>query len=178
LYFVQGKTAAAIGKLEEVLKATPDNTPAYLSLAQIHMQGKEYRKAIQVYERLLARQPKVWAAANDLAFLLGETTTSAKELDTALDWARKAQAAMPQEMAIQDTLGWIYYKKGDFKKAEELIVPLQEKAKDNPSIAYHLGMIYFKTGKRDQAREQLSKAVAVKEDFSGKDEAVRTLKQL
>jgi tetratricopeptide (TPR) repeat protein len=178
LYFVQGKTAAAIGKLEEILKTNPDNTAAYLSLAQIHMQGKEYRKAIQVYERVLARQPKFWMAANDLAFLLSETATSGKELDTALDWARKAQAAAPQEPSIQDTLGWIYYKKGDVKKAEELIGPLQEKARDNPSIAYHLGMIFSKTGKRDQAREYLGKAVAVKEDFIGKDEAVRTLKQL
>ena len=117
-------------------------------------------------------------AANDLAFLLGETATSGKELDTALDWARKAQAEAPQEPSIQDTLGWIYYKKGDLKKAEELIGPLQEKAKDNPSIAYHLGMIYSKTGKRDQAREYLGKAVAVKEDFIGKDEAASDLKQL
>jgi Tfp pilus assembly protein PilF len=39
-------------------------------------------------------------------------------------------------------------------------------------------MISFKAGRRDQAREYLGKALSSQEDFIGKDEASRTLKQL
>jgi Flp pilus assembly protein TadD len=113
-----------------------------------------------------------------LAFLLCETADSEKQLDKAIDWAVKAQTAVPREPTVQDTLGWIYYKKGDMKMAAKLVGAAREKIPNNPSVNYHMGMISCKIGNHSQGREYLVKALGVKENFIGRDEAARSLKQL
>jgi len=174
----QGKTAQAIGTFEGMIRTSPDDAVAYLSLAQIYILGKDYPKAIGVYERLLARKPKMWLAANDLAFLLAETASSGRQLDKALDWASKAYAESPKEPTVQDTLGWIYYKKGDIKKAYQWISPAAAKAPDNPSVTYHMAVVLSRMGRRDLAKQYLAKSVASNHWFLGRDEAQRMLKSL
>jgi tetratricopeptide (TPR) repeat protein len=142
------------------------------------MQQKNFTKAIQTYERALARQPKFWVAANDLAFLLSENATSGRDLDRALDLANKALALQPDNATILDTIGWVYYKKGNTGKSVDYIGRVQAKYPNSPVINYHMGMALFKSGKRDKAKEFLRKALDSKEDFTGREEAARTLKNL
>jgi tetratricopeptide (TPR) repeat protein len=72
-------------------------------------------------------------------------------------------------------MGWIYYKQGDADRAADFIAKALSKNPDNPVIMYHLGMTYYKLGRMAEAKEQLIKATEAKEDFSGKDEARKTL---
>ena len=113
---VQGKKDEAISGLEAAIKANPENLAAYLSIAQIYVQGKDYKKAMETYERVLARKPDLWVAANDLAFLMADT---GGDLDKAMGFAQKALTQRPEEPSVLDTVGWIYYKKGDSAKAIE-----------------------------------------------------------
>ena len=119
-----------------------------------------------------------WAAANDLASLLSDYPSSARDLDEALDWAKKVQAAAPGELTVQDTLGWVYYRKGDLQKAYGLISPVAAKVKDNPSINFHMGMVLFKMGKVPQAKDYLNKALASNALFTGREEAMKTVQQM
>jgi tetratricopeptide (TPR) repeat protein len=148
---------------------------AYLSLAQIYAQTNEFKKAIDVYEKVLEKQPNLWVAANDLAFLLSEHSTSKKDLEKALKLAGQAQKLRPEDPAVMDTMGWVYYKQGDSNRAADLIAKALSKNPDNPVIMYHLGMAYYKLGRMNEAKEQLKKATEAKEDFFGKDEARKTL---
>jgi tetratricopeptide (TPR) repeat protein len=173
LFLVQGKKDEAIRELEAAIKANPDNLGAYLSIAAIYNQGKDYKKALETYERVLARKPDLWVANNDMAFLLADT---GGDLDKAMGLAQKALAQRPEEGPVLDTLGWIYYKKGDAAKALEYLERARAKSPDDPTVSYHIGMAYAKAGKKEAAKEYLKKALAAGREFAGKEEAERTLK--
>ena len=99
-------------------------------------------------------------------------------MDKALTMAQKALTQRPEEPSVLDTVGWIYYKKGDAAKAIEYLERAREKASENPNMNYHLGMAYLKAGKTAQAKELLKKALAQGKDFQGKDDATKALSGL
>jgi tetratricopeptide (TPR) repeat protein len=172
LFLAQGKKDEAIRELEAAIKANPDNLGAYLSIAAIYNRGKDYKKALETYERVLARKPDLWVANNDMAFLLADT---GGDLDKATGLAQKALAQRPEDPSVLDTAGWVYYKKGDTAKAIEYLEKARENSADDPSINYHLGMAYLKVGKKDAAKEYLKKALATGREFQGKEEAQKAL---
>ena len=78
-----------------------------------------------------------------------------------------------------DTLGWIQYKKGSYGMALAMLKESNEKYKSmNPTILYHLGLAYQKTGDNLRAKESLTKALAVSQTFSEADEARSALSAL
>ncbi len=133
---------------------------------------------MDVYEKALEKQPNLWIAANDLAYLLSEYGTSKTDLEKALQLAGQAQKARPDDAAVLDTLGWVYYKQGDSNRAADFIARALSKNSENTVIMYHLGMAYYKLGRMAEAKEQLRKATESKEDFYGKDEAKKTLEKM
>jgi Flp pilus assembly protein TadD len=79
---------------------------------------------------------------------------------------------------VNDTLGWIYYKKG---LAALAIPPLRdsvEKAPKNATYHFHLGLAYVKNGDTAEGRKSLAAALALDPKFKGADEAQRTLASL
>jgi tetratricopeptide (TPR) repeat protein len=77
-----------------------------------------------------------------------------------------------------DTLGWIYYLKGQYPSA---ISELQKAAAldpQNPVVQYHLAMAYYKNNQAKEARDFLNKALKIDKDFEGSDEAKRILETL
>jgi Tfp pilus assembly protein PilF len=53
-----------------------------------------------------------------------------------------------------------------------------EKIPDNPVVRYHLGMAYFKSGDKGNAKTELKKALELNPKFPGADEAKDTLAKL
>ena len=146
-----------------------------MSLAQIYIQSRDYPKAIEVYEKLLARKPDFWAAANDLAFLLSESSGSKKVLERALLLAKKAHEARPDHPAVLDTLGWIHFKMNDNSAALRFLTNAVAKAPGSGQINYHMGMATLKSGKVSEAKEYFKKAAESKEVFDGKEEAKKLM---
>jgi tetratricopeptide (TPR) repeat protein len=157
------------------LAAKPDAMETYLLLGRMHLRAGDYPKGRAAYEEALARQPGFWPAANDLAVLLCDRAASVADLEKALSLAQSALKSRPEEPAVQDTLGWIWYKKGDVGKALEMLQRAQGKAPENAEINYHLGMALAKAGRPEEARAHLKKSVAGVGDIPGKEEAARTL---
>jgi uncharacterized protein HemY len=58
------------------------------------------------------------------------------------------------------------------------MIGIGEPLKENPILSYHLGMIYYRLGEKDKAKEYLKVAVDAKEAFIGKTEAQRALNEL
>jgi Tfp pilus assembly protein PilF len=172
LFLLQGKKDEAVKELEAAIKANPDNMGAYLTIAALYNQGKDTKKAIETYERALARKPDLWVANNDMAFLLAE---SGGDLDKALGLVQKALVQRPEDPPVLDTAGWVYFKKGDTAKAIEYLERGRDKSPNDPSLNYHLGMAYLKAGKKEQAKESLKKALAAGREFQGKEEATKAL---
>jgi Flp pilus assembly protein TadD len=99
-------------------------------------------------------------------------------LDVALNRAQAAKAALPDDPDIDDTLGWVYVKRGLPALA---ITPLRQAAQRNPSnpvYHYHLGVAYAKSGDATQARASLQQALKLSPSFDGADVARQTLNGL
>jgi len=182
IYMKQKKYNAALAVLENRLRLNPMDALALSMSGQIYTaQGNErkaeeaYRQAMVVYEKILERQPDQWIAANDLAFLLSQYGTQPGDLKRAFSLAGKAYEKHPDNPAVLDTLGWIYYKMGDYRHAQEMITKGLVKAPSSAMLNYHLGMVLLKTGQTDKGKERLNWAVRSGEEFSGRQEALQIL---
>ena len=132
-------------------------------------------KALSYYEQALALDPGMPVAANNLAWMYAET---GENLDMALQLAQAAARRLPNNPAIQDTLGWIYYKKG---LATLAIAPFQKSIElepKNPVFHYHLGLAHLKNGDSMKARIALRDALALAPNFVGAAEAKQVLASL
>ena len=171
LYLKQGKKQEAIEKFTEAVTMDPKNELAWLTLGNIYESGREFEKAMDLYRNFLTHHPNSWSAANNLAFLLSELGQSKTSLEEALGFAQRAETLNPGSPLVQDTIGWIYYKKGEFAKAEEKVAQAIEKMPNNDAICYHLGAIFHDLGKSKEAGENLKKALAANIDFLGRQHA-------
>lgn len=115
-----------------------------------------YGQAIHYYKQAIHHFPRRPTAYNNLAFLYAELGSN---LDEAKDLVYRAINMAPENKGnYLDTLGWIYYKEGDFLRAKELI----ERAifyNESPRKRYNLGMVLLKLNKKDLAYEQFKRVV-------------------
>ena len=171
LYVASNRPEQAIEKLNGFIEKKPTVSPLML-LAGIHERSKNFSAARDAYEKVLTVAPKNALALNNLAVLYSEQLG---QLDKAYDLAKKAKEAAPNEPHLADTLGWILFKKAEYRNALQLLQESAGKLPDWPEIQYHLGMAQYMLGQEEPARIALQKATGATIDFPGKDEARRRL---
>jgi tetratricopeptide (TPR) repeat protein len=131
--------------------------------------------AKQRFERALTIDSQAPVAANNLAWIYAEANES---LDQAVNLAVTASQALPESAEVLDTLGWVYYKNKQPALAVPPLMRAVQKTPDNPLYRYHLGLAYEQAGDAARSRESLTRALAIKSDFAGADEARRALTRL
>jgi Flp pilus assembly protein TadD len=174
-YVASNKLPQAIAQIESLLSKSPYNPRALMVSALLYERMNEFAKAKEAYEKLLSTKPDFPPVLNNLAYLYAERL---EQLDKAYDLAQKARALQPGDAAIADTLGWILYKRGDYKQALALLEESARNLPDNPEIQFHLGMASYMMGRTDEARTAFRQAAAAPADFPGKEEAKRRLSLL
>ncbi len=98
-------------------------------------------------------------------------------LDQALDYISRAVAARPEDGFVRDSLGWVYYKRGDFERAVTELVAASEMQPDDPTISEHLGDAYVKIGEFAKAAERYDRAVELYKDAKKRAMARRKLEE-
>jgi tetratricopeptide (TPR) repeat protein len=85
-----------------------------------------------------------------------------------------------QDIYGYDALAWALFKNGRLDKAAEAIAAAMKLGTQDASIYYHAGMIYYRLGDQQQARQYLQQALKLNPHFSIQqaDEAKRTLGKL
>ena len=146
-----------------------------MMLGVIYDSEKKYQEAESHYRTALDINPEFIPAANNLAYLL---VAQDKDLNEALSLAQKAKEKLPKNPAVMDTLGWIYYKKGAYDMAVLELSDSLEKLPKHPVVRYHLGLALYKKGDKAKAKAELEKALELKKDFEGAEEARKLLKKL
>jgi tetratricopeptide (TPR) repeat protein len=177
VYIDQSKIPEAITFCEKRIQENPEKKAEYYYLGQMYELTGDYEKAIATYEKLVEKQPDHWAGVNNLAYLLSDHGRSAKDIAKAFALAHKANAAYPENANILDTLGWIYYKKGELKQGLDYLKKAHERNSESVGINCHLGMILDGLGRTGEAMAYLEKAVASNEMFYGKKACEKVLKR-
>jgi tetratricopeptide (TPR) repeat protein len=96
-------------------------------------------------------------------------------LEEALKLAQVAFEQLPDEPNVADTLAWIFVKKDMAARAVPLLETAVKTLPAEPQIRYHLGMAYFKTGDWKKSKAELERALSLKPDLIGADDARKTL---
>jgi len=177
-YMVQGKTEEAIKQLEERLRENPENVrPAFL-IGVLSENNNDTHTAISHYRMVIEKEPNFIPAVNNLAFLIADKGGSKKELKEALQLALKAVHHSPNDLNVNDTLGWVYFRMGEYEKANGPFQKLLDEEADNPVFNYHLGMLFYKQGRGAEARELLKKALAKPSRYVDMEKIREVLKEL
>lgn len=172
-----GDVAAQISTYKKGLAAVPDSQELVLLLGTAYERSGRVEDAIASYEEALAANPEMPAVANNLAALIADYRTDSGSLKRALEIA--GQFRNSGNPAFLDTLGWVYYRMGDYDEAVPLLEKSVEAAGQVAVLRYHLGMAYVATGKPTLAKEQLEAALADENaDFVGVEEARAALAEL
>jgi spermidine synthase len=137
-----GNPELALHYFGEVLERFPDYDQGALATAGIYLELGDTLSAIQYYERTLEINPDRDDAANDLAWIYA---VRGENLQRALELSLRATVA-DRTPFNYDTLGWVYYKMGDFDMARKA---LEEALEIDPlwvESTYHLAMVYLGKG--------------------------------
>jgi tetratricopeptide (TPR) repeat protein len=170
LYVASNRQEEAIAKLTAFVE-TNKAVPALMQLGMINELAKHFDAARDAYEKLLTVAPNFPLALNNLAVLYSEHLG---QMDKAYDLAKRAKEAA-NEPHINDTLGWILFKRGDYSSALPLLQEGAGKLPGSPEIQFHLGMAHYMLGEEGPARLALQKAADAAKDFPQKEEAQRRL---
>jgi tetratricopeptide (TPR) repeat protein len=82
-------------------------------------------------------------------------------LDQAKDMLHRAVDARPDDGFIVDSLGWVFYRLGDYEKAVEQLERAVELQPGDPVINDHLGDAYWRVGREREAKFQWRRALTL-----------------
>jgi tetratricopeptide (TPR) repeat protein len=139
--------------LAAVLQTNPQNVTALLLLASIEGDAGNTGAAIAKYRAVLDLDPTNVFALNNLAWTLAKDNP-----EEALQYAQQAVEAAPDNATVEDTLGWIYYRKGVYRMAVDYLKNAVAK-ESTPRREFHLAMCYMKTGDRELGQKMLNAAL-------------------
>lgn len=112
---------------------------------------KQYENAEVEFRKILAEDPNNSMTLNYLGYMLADR---GEKLPEALAMIQKAVQLDPQNYAYLDSLGWAYFKLGQYDKAEENLHSAMQRNSTEPTVHDHLGEVYEKTGRLKQAAAQ------------------------
>jgi tetratricopeptide (TPR) repeat protein len=168
---MEGKREAARKRLSEVLSSNSDNVAARLMLAGVEESEGQRAAAVEHYRKVLERDRRNLLALNNLAYLLAHEN---QHIDDAVRYAQQAREIAPESAAVDDTLGWAYFRKGLYTLAVKHLEAATAR-EGSARRRYHLGMSYWKAGDEWKARESLQAALRMDPAIPEAQEARRLL---
>lgn len=167
---------SAIEAMRQAITLNANKDSYYFELGALLERAGEYDGAIENMQRTLELNPMHSNAHNFLGYMYAQ---EGRYLDKALDHLKKALAIQPRNGYFLDSLGWIYFKKGDSKKALSEIQKAMVYTPPDPVLYDHLGDILFSLENYSEAsgawRMSLSLTRVKKDDLDGEMPDPQTL---
>ena len=135
--------------LNDGLKKLPDYPELLYDRALAADKLGKFNILEQDLRKLIKLKPDNAHAYNALGYSLAERGA---QLPEALKLIRKAVELSPEDPYIMDSLGWVYYRMGNFVEGLNYL-NLAFAARPDPEIAAHLGEILWAKGAKDDAKD-------------------------
>lgn len=149
IYVADNKSDQARQALNRVLQVSSNNADAYFWMGVLDERDNNFKAAVTDYRKVLTLVSNHVGALNNLAFLLADHGTP-QQLDEALKLAQQVRALAQDNGNVDDTMGWVYYKKGMFDAAIQQLQDAVKRDTDrhapSPLHQYHLAMAYLRNG--------------------------------
>ena len=140
-------------------------------LAEQAMAKKDYAAALETYRTLDQLTPDSALVLNNLAW----AARGAKD-PKAVEYAKKANALVPNQPMFMDTLGVLLVENGETARGIELLQNAASMAPEVPSIRLNLAKAFIKTGQKDAAKRELDELAKLGAKFPAQAE-VKQLKR-
>ena len=141
---------------QRALVLQPNSTSLLHSMAILYDSIKEWDKSDKIYMGLIEADSSDAQAFNNYAYSLVERN---KDLNKALNMAKKAISLEPENASYLDTIGWIYYKLEDLEKAQKFLEASLEIMDNNAVVLEHLGDLMMKGNKSQDAKNYYLRAL-------------------
>jgi len=149
------KYSEAVVTLKKADDQFPKNPQVHYFLGTLYDRLEKKDLMLKHMRQAVSYDEKNHQAMNYVAYSI---TEMGGDLAEAEQLALKAYSLQKDDAFIIDTLGWVYYKKGEYVKALSYIEKAHEISPDVGVIAEHLGDVYLKLKKDDKARNAYLKA--------------------
>ncbi len=141
--------ATAYLLLKSSYKQYRNNADYVYLYASVAALSNHTQEAIMLYKRYIKMSPESAYGYNDIAFTYADNT---HDYAQALKYAKKAASININDENILDTLGWIYYKKGDYQTAYAYLSSSYQMGQ-SPDVAKHLKVVLLKLNKPELANQ-------------------------
>ncbi len=141
------QASSAYTLVRQALVQHPQNTELMSELAMVCEKLKRFEEMELLLRDLMKRKPEDPHAFNALGYSLADRNIRLPEARALI---LQALQLAPQDAYIQDSLGWVAYRQGQFAEALQ-ILQTAYKAKPDAEIAAHLGEVLWVMGQREQA---------------------------
>ena len=180
-------TDSLINKSMSILpKITTPNIKSriYQMIGDTYSNQNQDSLAMVMYDSCLVYDPNNSGALNNVAYNI--TKQPNPDLKKAEKMAAKALELDPESIYVLDTYAWILFLRGDYFLSEsyfDKLLRVEKEQNTQPSIEtlYHIGCLYLKTNRIEQAKEMWHKALdlynANPNDFDEID-IIETIKKL
>jgi tetratricopeptide (TPR) repeat protein len=148
----------------DLLDKTVKNMPNTPELVYDYALAAERIQKLDVMEselrKLIAAKPDFAAAYNALGYSFADRNIKLDEAQTLIE---KALSITPNDHYMLDSLGWVYYRKGNLDKAIEYLQQAY-KVNPDPEIAAHLGEVLWQKGQHEEAKKIWQDALSANPD--------------
>ncbi len=138
---------------------------------------KDYTAAAAFFNAVVLEQPRSFPATNNLALALCEQDDAEKKT-LALTYATTNFQLNQKNVEAASTLGWVLYKNGDVRRADQLLTSVARTGKITEDTAYFIAEVANQLGRKDQAISALKRALQSTRPFSKRAEAEALLKTI
>jgi tetratricopeptide (TPR) repeat protein len=146
----------ALNKADALTSKSEDKKYDYFLRGSYLERQKKYEPAEEMFRKVLATDPRDAMTLNYLGYMLADRGV---RLDEALSYIKKAVQEEPQNGAYLDSLGWAYFKLGNYEMAEETLRKAMDHIGNDPTVHDHMGEVYAKTGRLKLAAAQWERAL-------------------
>ena len=145
----------AIARIDE---AEPEQWTLYYARGITYERTKRWPEAEADFLFALELEPDQPFVLNYLGY---SWVDQGLNLEEAQDMLHQAVAARPDDGFIVDSLGWVFYRLGDFEQAVEQLERAVELQPGDPVINDHLGDAYWQVGREREAYFQWRRALTL-----------------
>ncbi len=151
---------------ERLIKLYPPLPQSYKFLSDAHIGKKKYDKAVDVYKKLAAANPKLETSFQEIALIYNDLIKDSKK---ALFYAQKGLKKFPENPKTMDIYGWVLYSNQEYLKALKQFKAAIKISENNPWFYYHAGMAYQKLEDKPNAVKKYKKALELLKNKPAKD---------
>jgi tetratricopeptide (TPR) repeat protein len=143
--------AKTLDEVEKLASDDSDKENVWFLRGAMYERQKKYDLSEAEFRKVLGLDPDNAAALNYLGYMLANR---GQKLEESAHMIQRALEIEPDNAAYLDSLGWVYYQQGKYADAENPLLRAVQKMGTDPTVHDHLGDLYLKLGKTNEAISQ------------------------